>query len=58
MFAVQGDILTPASDIMGTEWFGFDVAIISMALHDVVDPIALLNELRERVKSGGVGLAC
>lgn len=54
MFAVQGDILNPTSDKMGTEWFNFDIAIISMALHHVVDPITLLKRLRERVRIGGV----
>jgi SAM-dependent methyltransferase len=54
MFAIQGDLTSPVPELKETEWFDFDIAIISMALHHVVDPILLLIRLRERVRKGGV----
>ena len=54
MFAIQGDLTNPHEGLDAPEWFGFDVAIISMALHHVRNPIDLLTRLRQRVKRGGV----
>jgi SAM-dependent methyltransferase len=53
MIAIQGDLTSPSSELMEAEWFNFDIAIISMALHHVMDPISLLTRLRERVRRGG-----
>ncbi|KAL8769245.1 MAG: hypothetical protein Q9209_004746 [Squamulea sp. 1 TL-2023] len=56
MFAVQGDMLASGENNMsrftGKEWFGFDVAIMSMALHHVISPDHAVKMLVERVKEG------
>lgn len=57
MFAVQGDLLNPDSKkaggfLKGKEWFGFDAAIMSMALHHVEEPGDAVRVLVERVKVG------
>ncbi|KAI4246137.1 MAG: hypothetical protein L6R40_002089 [Gallowayella cf. fulva] len=59
MFAVQGDLLAPSSadNQHGTsfkekEWFDFDIAIMSMALHHVASPEDAVKALVERVKEG------
>ncbi|KAL8732282.1 MAG: hypothetical protein Q9166_002854 [cf. Caloplaca sp. 2 TL-2023] len=58
MFAVQGDLLaTSANDnaknaFAGKEWFDFDVAIMSMALHHVDSPEDAIKALVKRVKVG------
>lgn len=54
MLAVQGDLLAPTPSLTGADWSDFDVAIISMALHHIIDPIALLDKLKQRVRKGGV----
>ncbi|KAL9620831.1 MAG: hypothetical protein Q9204_008173, partial [Flavoplaca sp. TL-2023a] len=58
MFAVQGDLLNPDSKKAGgflkeKEWFGFDAAVMSMALHHVEEPRAAVRILVERLKVGG-----
>lgn len=53
MFAIQGDLENPSDELKDQKWYDFDTAIISMALHHVKDPIAMLSSLRERVKKGG-----
>ncbi|KAL9611773.1 MAG: hypothetical protein Q9204_008997 [Flavoplaca sp. TL-2023a] len=58
MFAVQGDLLNPDSKkaggfLKGKEWFGFDAAVMSMALHHVEEPGAAVRVLVERLKVGG-----
>lgn len=53
MYAIQGDLDNPSSDLNKAEWSDFDVAIISMALHHVAEPIKMLSQLRERVRLGG-----
>lgn len=54
MHAIQGDLndigKTPV--LSQPEWFGFDSAIISFALHHVDDPIDFLRLLGARVKPG------
>ncbi|KAL8922040.1 MAG: hypothetical protein Q9172_003723 [Xanthocarpia lactea] len=63
MFAVQGDLLAPSSaedgssishstSFAGKEWFDFDMAIMSMALHHVHSPEDAVKKLVERVKEG------
>ncbi|KAL8852845.1 MAG: hypothetical protein Q9198_011002 [Flavoplaca austrocitrina] len=57
MFAVQGDLLNPDSKkaggfLKGKEWFGFDAAVMSMALHHVEEPGAAVRILVERLKVG------
>jgi SAM-dependent methyltransferase len=53
MMAIQGDLNDPRDSLTQSEWFDFDAAIISMALHHVQDPAELLKRLRQRVKRGG-----
>ncbi|KAL8670581.1 MAG: hypothetical protein Q9168_004894 [Polycauliona sp. 1 TL-2023] len=59
MFAVQGDLLTPSSSnddsnsFAGKEWFGFDLTIMSMALHHVASPEDAIKMLVSRLKVGG-----
>ena len=53
MFAIQGDLNDPQPVLSEPEWFEFDAAIISMALHHVKDPVGFLTRLRQRVKRGG-----
>lgn len=53
MLAVQGDLTEPQPPITEPEWFQFDAAIISMALHHVQDPTAFLTRLRQRTKREG-----
>ncbi|KAL8789324.1 MAG: hypothetical protein Q9213_001247 [Squamulea squamosa] len=56
MFAVQGDMLASGENnidrFTGKEWFDFDVAIMSMALHHVTSPDHAVKMLVERVKVG------
>ena len=54
MFAVQGDLLTPKDDtsFAGKEWFDFDLAMMSMALHHVSSPEDAVKMLVSRVKPG------
>ena len=54
MYAIQGDLSKPSSDLDQADWSGFDVAVISMALHHVFEPIQMLSQLRERLRPGGV----
>lgn len=51
--AIQGDLPTPSDALAAEDWFNFDVAVISMALHHVNDPIDMLRRLRHRTKPGG-----
>jgi SAM-dependent methyltransferase len=53
MMAIQGDLNDPRDSLTQSEWFDFDAAIISMALHHVQDPAELLKRLRQRVKRDG-----
>lgn len=53
MLAIQGDLNDPQDSLTQPEWFDFDAAIISMALHHVQDPASLLKRLRQRVKHSG-----
>ena len=53
MYAMIGDLSNPSPALDQTDWQGFDVAIISMALHHVSEPIEMLTALRKRLKTGG-----
>ncbi|KAL8729619.1 MAG: hypothetical protein Q9181_004934 [Wetmoreana brouardii] len=59
IFAVQGDILGPSADVdngasfTGREWFDFDIAAMSMALHHVASPEGAVKKLVGRLKEGG-----
>lgn len=53
MLAIQGDLTAPSEELSGSEWRDFDMAIISMALHHVRDPVEMLQRLRERIRPGG-----
>ncbi|KAL8948266.1 MAG: hypothetical protein Q9222_005537 [Ikaeria aurantiellina] len=61
MHALQGDLLSSkAADdgnpFGGEEWFDFDVAVMSMALHHVASPDDAVKTLVERVKERGLVL--
>ncbi|KAL8706688.1 MAG: hypothetical protein Q9201_000322 [Fulgogasparrea decipioides] len=57
--AVQGDILGLSAGVdsgasfTGREWFDFDIAVMSMALHHVASPEEAVKKLVERLKVGG-----
>lgn len=53
MYAVQGDLYHRTPEMDGHEWEGFDLAVISMALHHVKDPVDMLRRLSERLRPGG-----
>lgn len=53
MHAVQGDLSKPSLELDKADWSNFDVAIISMALHHVSEPIEMLSQLRKRLRPGG-----
>lgn len=53
MFAVEGDLVNPSSALGDPKWYGFHVAITSMALHHFAQPVNVLRRLGQRVKSGG-----
>lgn len=54
MHAVRGDLLAPAQgSLQSQDLYGFDLAIMSMALHHVDDPEAMVAKLVERLKPGG-----
>ncbi|KAL8678657.1 MAG: hypothetical protein Q9186_005012 [Xanthomendoza sp. 1 TL-2023] len=58
MVAVQGDLLSPSIDdhngtsFAAKEWFDFDLAIMSMALHHLASPEDAVRALVRRVKEG------
>ncbi|KAL9026581.1 MAG: hypothetical protein Q9196_004776, partial [Gyalolechia fulgens] len=60
MYAVQGNILAPIEDAGAEDpfadavWQGFDIAVMSMALHHVAPPEDAIVKLVERLKEGGV----
>ncbi|KAL8721226.1 MAG: hypothetical protein Q9225_002038 [Loekoesia sp. 1 TL-2023] len=60
MCAVQGDMLATNKDCKAKssfadkEWFEFDLAVMSMALHHVAPPEEAINKLVERLKEGGI----
>lgn len=54
--AVQGNLVDDTestADLSAPEYTGFDVVAISMALHHVDDPGALIRKLADRVRAGG-----
>lgn len=64
MRAVQGDILSgnegekenaseEAQNFTGEEYFNFDMAVMSMALHHVASPPAAVKALVSRLRKGG-----
>ncbi|KAK3709678.1 hypothetical protein LTR37_010705 [Vermiconidia calcicola] len=54
MSGIQGDLTNPSAELQNPEYFDFDVAIMSMALHHCPDPAAMLKQLRDRLKKEGV----
>jgi len=55
MMAFTGDLV--ADERMFPDLHGFDIVVVSMALHHVEDPAKLLSELVRRLKPGGVVVA-
>ena len=54
MHAVRGDLLAPAEAPLESEdFYGFDLVIMSMALHHVDNPKAMVARLVERLRPGG-----
>lgn len=54
MCAVRGDLLALAGGpLESQEFFGFELAVMSMALHHVDNPEAMIVKLVERLKPGG-----
>lgn len=51
--AIQGDIRSPDSETSTEDFSGFNVIVISMALHHIDDPKSLLSHLYERLRPGG-----
>ena len=43
MYAILDDLDKPSKTLDEPAWFDFDVAIISMALHHVQDPVDMLT---------------
>ncbi|CAD6585424.1 MAG: hypothetical protein ASARMPREDX12_001996 [Alectoria sarmentosa] len=57
MHAVRGDLLAPAQgSLESQDFYGFDLAIMSMALHHIDNPEAMIAKLVERLKPGGTVL--
>jgi SAM-dependent methyltransferase len=53
MMALRGDLLLD-DDLPSPDLHGFDIAVMSMALHHVEDPGKILSELVKRLNPGGV----
>lgn len=59
MHAIQGDVTIPLPEardraIGSLDFYDFNVAVISMALHHVEKPDILIKKLVDRLKVGGV----
>lgn len=57
MHAIHGDLTTDTSsspEFNSAEYNDFDLVIISMALHHVEDPAAMVRKLADRLANGGV----
>ena len=55
MHAVRGDLLAPAAEgpLESPDFYGFDLVVMSMALHHVDEPEAIVMNLVKRLKPGG-----
>ena len=58
MYAVRGDLLSLTAELtdpglQGEEGFGFQVIVMSMALHHIETPQEILTRLVERLRDGG-----
>ena len=56
MYATEGDLMHASGEaaVSGPEYYGFDLALISLALHHLDDPVRGVKLLVERLKKGGV----
>jgi SAM-dependent methyltransferase len=55
MHATAGDLLDSTdANLASSDFYGFDFAIMSMALHHVSDPTEMIARLAERLDKGGV----
>ena len=54
MNAIRGNLMDDSAALAGPDYYDFDLAVVSMALHHVKNPQELLMRLVERLKSGGV----
>lgn len=53
MYAVRGDLLADGESRHAEDLAGFDVAVMSMALHHVADPADMVRKLAARLAPGG-----
>lgn len=53
MLGIQGDLYSPTEEMSSAEWSNFDLAITSMALHHVRNPVDMLRRLKARLRPGG-----
>ena len=57
MHAVRGDLLAPAGgQLESQDFYGFDLIIMSMALHHVDEPNKIIARFVDRLKAGGTVL--
>lgn len=59
MFAIEGDLAVPLTEashpsLGSSDFFQFDLIVISMALHHIEVPKVLIERLVERLNDGGV----
>ena len=50
---MYGDLYSPTEEMNSSAWHNFDLAIMSMALHHVKDPVEMLRRLKQRLRPGG-----
>lgn len=53
MRGVRGDLLADSTELNEPDLFGFDVAVMSAALHHVENPEKMVQKLAERLAPGG-----
>jgi SAM-dependent methyltransferase len=54
MRANVGDLVKGADKLDAPEYFGFDLIVMSMALHHIEDPSLMIKRLSERLGQGGI----
>ncbi|KAI6785004.1 putative methyltransferase-like protein [Emericellopsis cladophorae] len=54
MRATVGDLINGSDQLNALEYSGFDLIVMSMALHHVEDPVLMIRRLSERLAKGGV----
>ena len=54
MRANVGDLIKGSDQLNAPEYSGFDLIVMSMALHHVEDPALMIHRLSQRLATGGV----